>query len=154
MYSFTPISKNCLLSHLFIIFFCAPISYAQSTQDEKERLIKASQEYYLAKNNGLISPNFQLSTKKMYKYLNDGNVIVIQLRIQAAQAPLNVENPFEKLENDVKKRQGQPHPSENDLKFSLLCAFMAINPFFQKVYGINFQKIQSFSIQKSRCGVN
>ena len=118
MYSFIPSSKNCLIFFLFTTFFCAQISHAQRTQDEKERLIKASQEYYLAKNNGLISPDFQLGTKKMYKYLNDGNVIVIQLRIQAAQAPLNVENPFEKLENDVKKRQGQPHPSENDLKFS------------------------------------
>lgn len=117
MYSLIPSTKNYLISFLFTTFFCAQISYAQRTQDEKDRLIKASQEFFLAKNNGLVTPDFQLGTKKMYRYLNDGNVVVIQLRIQAAQAPLNAENPFEKLENDVKNRKGQPHPSESDLKF-------------------------------------
>ncbi len=104
---------------LLLSFFISNSSFGQTSQEEKQRLIKSSEAYYTAKKSGLVATDIQLGTKKMYRYLNDDNIIVIQLMdIRLAKSPTNAENPFEKLDKDVKNRQGKAHPTESELKFS------------------------------------
>lgn len=109
------------IKSLFILWLCLTSNalFGQTSLEEKNRLIKSSEAYYTAKKSGLVATDIQLGTKKMYRYLDDDNIIIIQLRdISLTKPSINAENPFEKLDKDVKNRQGKAHPTENDLKFS------------------------------------